>query len=357
MSSADAGAASPRRSRTVTVGGVSLGGTNPVRVQTMWKAPLGRTLDEEERRIALLQGAGCEIIRFAVPDDAALGALRALTARISLPVVADIHFDHRLALQALDFVHKIRINPGNIGAAWKVREVLSKASDRDVPVRVGINGGSLPRALRGEPDKGRAMVAAAEAEIDLLERSQFRNAVFSLKSSDVDATIRANTEFSSRYDYPLHLGLTEAGPLIPGLVKSSVALVRLLEAGIGATIRVSLSGPCEDEVYAAMEILAAAGLSRGGVRIVSCPKCARASFDVHAFLEEVGPWLRSCRRSATVAVMGCVVNGPEEAKHADFGITGAGKYALLFKKGNVERRVAKDEAFAALRSLMEEEDS
>lgn len=343
-----------KKAKAVKVGRLIMGGEFPVSVQTMWKQPLARPLDGTAREVARLAEYGCDLVRFAVPDMEQAELLGELAGMTEIPLVADIHFDHRLALRCMDFpVAKVRINPGNIGARWKVEEVVRKALDRDVAIRVGVNSGSLPASLRDEPDRAAAMIQAAEGELGTLESLGFRDIVVSLKASDADTTVRANRLFAERFEYPLHLGVTEAGPLIPGIVKSTYALAKLLEDGIGSTIRVSLSDAPEKEVLAGRSILSVLPGGRRGVNIVSCPRCGRASFDTHAFLERAQDWLYRLDRDVTVAVMGCVVNGPGEARHADIGITGAGNTVIIFRKGEIVRRVTPDEAFEAFREELE----
>ena len=260
-----------RTTRAVKVGNVIIGGGFPLPVQTMWKEPLREDLRSAAERISRLEELGCRICRFSVPDPEQAERLNRLADMVAMPLVADIHFDHTLALKCLEGkVAKIRINPGNIGSAEKVREVIARAEDRGVPLRIGINGGSLPSALRNETDKAAAMVKAAERELEILESMNFHEVIFSLKSSRLEDTIRANEIFARSCDYPLHLGITEAGSLIPGIVKSAVAFDRLLSAGIGDTIRVSLADSPENEVIAGKEILKAAGLLRQGISIISC---------------------------------------------------------------------------------------
>jgi (E)-4-hydroxy-3-methylbut-2-enyl-diphosphate synthase len=320
----------------------------------MWKEPLlAETFTETVRRTEILASFGAELLRFAVPDAETAGLLCKLQEAVSIPLVADIHFDHVLALICLEKLPKIRINPGNIGSEKKVREVVNKAADKGAAIRVGINSGSLPRQFRGLKDTAQAMLAAAEAELEIFENVGFSNVLFSLKSSDISTTVRANELFAERYGYPLHLGVTEAGPPIQGVVKNTAAIVPLLRAGIGGTIRVSLSGSCEDELIAGREIIAAAGMGNRGVNIVSCPRCGRTGFDVHGFLEKVEGWLLTLKTPITVAIMGCVVNGPEEARHADVGITGSGERILIFRSGEIVRRVTKDEAESAFREEVE----
>ena len=341
------------KTRVMRVGNVSLGGDSPVSIQTMWKRALPddrELLLKELRRFAVL---GCDIIRFAVPNEENAKLLAEIGPISPLPIVADIHFDYRLALIVLDGVQKVRINPGNIGAEWKVKEVLAKASDKGIPIRVGINGGSLPRKLRDLPQV-EGMIAAAENEIELLEARRFKDAVFSLKSSSAGNTIEVNRRFASRWDYPLHLGVTEAGPMIPGIVKNTRALLQLLGEGIGSTIRVSLSAPEEDEVVTGREILREAGLRPGGVDIVSCPRCGRSEFPVHELVGQIQEELYAIKKPLTVAVMGCVVNGPEEARHADIGITGSGNEAIIFRHGELIRKIPMDQALEALREEIRE---
>ncbi len=344
-----------RTTRAVKAGRLIIGGGFPVSVQTMWKSPIRiAELDATISELARLEGLGCDLVRFAVPDREAAEAVGALSRGSSMPVVADIHFDHTLALRCLDFpIAKIRINPGTLGAEWKIREVVGKAADKGVALRIGVNAGSLPRSLEGEGDRAEAMVKAAEEELDILERLSFRDVVFSLKSSDIGETIRANVRFSRDHDHPLHLGVTEAGPLIPGIVRSTAGIGNLLEQGIGETIRVSLSAPAIDEVIAGVEILKATGLRSECVTIVSCPTCGRTTFDVQKFVEKVSILVHSTKKPITIAVMGCPVNGPGEARKADLGITGAGKMAIVFKKGTIVRRVTYDQALEAFREEFE----
>lgn len=346
--------ASGNLTRQVHVGSVPIGGSAPVSIQTMWKRTLpdnDEILLEKLRAYATL---GCEIIRFAVPDEENAHRLVKIAAGSPLPVVADIHFDHKLALIVLEGVQKVRINPGNIGASWKVKEVLAKASDKGVPIRVGINGGSLPQDLR-HLSQAEAMFKAAEREIEHLEKQNFHKAVFSLKSSSSQTTMEVNRLFAKAYDFPLHLGVTEAGPQIAGIVKNTRAICSLLEEGIGATIRVSLSAPEEEEIIAAREILKEAGRRPGGVNIVSCPRCGRSEFPVHEIVAELQQELYAISASLTVAVMGCVVNGPEEARHADFGITGAGNEAIIFKHGELLRKIPMLQAKEILREELSRE--
>lgn len=330
---------------TVKVGDVLIGGGFPVSVQTMWKTPLTPKKHSFLSEIKDLKSLGCDIIRFSVPDMDSAVYLGAIAKESPMPIVADIHFDYRIALECIKLgIQKIRINPGNIGASWKVEEVIKAALDNDIPIRVGVNGGSLPSTLRDMEDRAAAMIISAEMEMEPLERLGFKNVVFSLKSSDIKTTVEANTVFSERYNYPLHLGVTEAGPMIPGVVKSTIVLQDLLKRGIGDTIRVSLSDSPASEIITGIEILKASGIKKDGVSIVSCPRCGRASFDTHSFTKKIESVLYRKKKSLSVAVMGCIVNGPGEARHADLGITGSGDTVVIFKKGKIIHKTTKDNA-------------
>jgi (E)-4-hydroxy-3-methylbut-2-enyl-diphosphate synthase len=311
---------------------------------------------------------GCELLRFAVPDTEAAEVLGNLASMVSIPLVADIHFDYKIALRCLDFpVAKIRINPGNIGSREKVRLVLEKAAKKNVPIRLGVNAGSLPqdlrRAVEGGLDRSEALVQAAERELDVFREFSFDRVLVSMKASGIADTIKANRLLAERSDAPLHIGLTEAGPLVAGTVRNTAALLALLAEGIGDTIRVSLSDTMENEVIAGREILRAAAeiageaaggrLRRAGVSIVSCPRCGRSGFDTHGFTRRWMERLYALEKDLTVAVMGCAVNGPEEARHADLGITGAGDKVLIFRRGKITRTVDAAEADAAFGEELE----
>jgi (E)-4-hydroxy-3-methylbut-2-enyl-diphosphate synthase len=336
--------------RQVAVGKLLLGGTAPIAVQTMWKSPLPGFDAALIERLRRLKALGCGILRFACPslgDAEVLGRLAEAVAAadIDLPLVADIHFDWRIALRCLDYpIAKIRINPGNIGDRWKVEEVLAKARDRGVPIRIGVNSGSLPKDLGALEDRAAALVEAAERELSIFGDFGFGEVLVSMKASDIETTVRANEAFAARHPIPLHLGLTEAGPLIPGVVRTAFAFERLLGRGIGATIRVSLSDSEEYEVIAGREILCALGLGGEAITLVSCPRCGRNTFDTHAFTERWRDRLYSIRKKATIAVMGCVVNGPGEGKHADLGICGSGDKVMIFRGGKILRTVPPENA-------------
>jgi len=335
-----------KNTRTVKVGSVLVGGGYPPPVQTMWKEPLGPDgLEAALARIRVLESLGCRILRFSAPDLAAAEAIGALAARTDMPLVADIHFDWRIALRCLDFpIAKIRVNPGNLGASWKLREVAAKAAGRGVTIRIGVNAGSLPADLKERADRAEALVEAAEREVAALDALGFGDVIVSMKASNVEETIRVNELFSSRHELPLHIGVTEAGPAVQGCIRSAVALHSLLSRGIGDTLRVSLSSEMEDEVLAGREIVALATGRREGADIVSCPRCGRAGFDTHAFAARWRDRIYGLGKPVTIAIMGCVVNGPGEARHADLGITGAGDRVIVFRGGQITRTCAPEDA-------------
>jgi (E)-4-hydroxy-3-methylbut-2-enyl-diphosphate synthase len=329
----------------VKTGNIIIGGGFPVSVQTMWKKPLAVPDQALFDELDQYKKIGCDIIRFAVPKLEDADIVGAIASRAQIPIVCDIHFDYRIALRCMDYpIAKIRINPGTIGAEWKVKEIVAKARDLGIPIRVGINGGSLPSSLEHEPDVAEAMVKAAEDELDLLVKLGFSQIVFSLKSQDVFATIRANELFSSRHEYPIHLGVTEAGPLIHGVMKNTIALSTLLSKGIGDTIRISLSDSSTNEIISGKLLLEILGLKKKGLGIVSCPMCSRSAFNVGDFVKRLSERLPSVDKEMTIAVMGCPVNGPGEAKNATLGITGAGKYAVIFKEGKIVKKVSIENA-------------
>jgi (E)-4-hydroxy-3-methylbut-2-enyl-diphosphate synthase len=314
------------------------------------------------RRVERLWNLGCRLLRFAVPGEEDAEVLGKLAAMVSMPLVADIHFDYKIALRCLDFpIAKIRINPGNIGGEDRISAVLSKAKDKGTPIRIGVNGGSLPRDLGRQVDAGtlsrpEALVLAAEREFALFDARGFTDFLVSLKASSVADTIKANRLLASRTRTPLHIGVTEAGPLVSGVVRNTAALYTLLKEGIGATIRVSLSDTMENEVIAGGEILRTLDEesgSAGGITLVSCPRCGRNSFDTHGFTERWRDYLYSLDKTAVIAVMGCAVNGPGESRHADLGITGAGNKVLIFKHGNIVRTIDSEEADAAFREELD----
>lgn len=332
-------------SKIAKVRNVLIGGDNPVRVQTMWDSSLqGADVDGIVSRIAKLSMMGCDIIRFSYVSSDDFIPFREICARSVMPVVADIHFDYKMALEALEAgAAKIRINPGNIGAKWKTKEVVTAALDRGAAIRIGLNSGSLPRN-DGNLEKDDLMVATALDYLDDLEGWGFTNTVVSLKASDVGLTMSAAKKFSAASGYPVHLGVTEAGSPVVSSVRSAWALGNLLSDHIGDTIRVSITGDLEDEVVAANEILRTLGLKKGGVRLVSCPRCGRHTFDSRRMVSLLEDDLRMIDKDITVAIMGCQVNGPGEAKDADFALTGIGKKAFLYKKGKLFKEVDMENA-------------
>jgi (E)-4-hydroxy-3-methylbut-2-enyl-diphosphate synthase len=357
--------------RTVYIGGagktkrIAIGGNAPVTVQTMWKEGIADILKNGDalslllRRIEVLKSLGCDILRFAVPDMESADSLIAIAAETSMPLVADIHFDYRLALRCLKGnVAAIRINPGNIGNRDKVEKVVEACREKGVAIRIGVNTGSLPEDLEKQVESGTLERAAALAqtaarEAAIFDELSFEQVVVSMKASSVSETVAANEAFAALYDLPLHIGVTEAGPLISGIVKSTLAFSTLLKEDIGSTIRVSLSSTPENEIIAGKEILRETGKRSGGVKIVSCPRCGRQGFDVHGFVNRWQTTLMSIDKDITVAVMGCVVNGPGEGKHADIGIAGAGGKAIIFKKGKIVRTVDAENADTVFKEELE----
>lgn len=327
--------------KSISLGTVKVGGRAPVSVQSMTKTDT-RDAAATISQIHELEEAGCEIIRVAVPDEKAACRLEEIKNRIAIPLIADIHFDHRLALMAIDAgVDGLRINPGNIGEKRKVAEVVKKASSCRVPIRIGINAGSLEKDLLkkyGHPTPA-ALVASALRNIKLLEHFDFDRIKVSLKASDVLSTVKAYRLIASRTHYPLHVGLTEAGPMPEGAIKSSLGMGILLAEGIGDTIRVSLTAPPVEEVKVGYAILRALKLRRFGPEIISCPTCGRCEVNIQGIVKELENRISHLKKTITIAVMGCVVNGPGEAREADIGIAGGKTSGLLFKKGKLLGKV------------------
>lgn len=341
------------KTRGIYVGSVPVGGGSLISVQSMTKTDT-RDIQSTVRQIKSLAKAGCEIIRIAVPDLEAAMALGSIKKSVGIPVIADIHFDWRLALEAIkQGVDALRINPGNIGAGWKVSEVVAAASDRHIPIRIGVNAGSLSKKLLakyGHPTP-EALVESAEEHINILEQLNFREIKVSLKASNIPTTVDAYRLFSRRSSYPLHIGISEAGPSFTGIIKSSVGLGIILSEGIGDTMRVSLSAGPHEEIRVAYEILKSLGLRTRGANIISCPTCGRCEIDIRGLASKVETRLKNIDMPITVAVMGCAVNGPGEAREADIGIAGGKGIGLLFRKGKIIKRVEEKEL---LNELMEE---
>ena len=336
------------KTREIKVGSIKLGGNNPIRVQSMCNTDT-RDAEATIAQIKELEAAGCELVRVAVPDFKAVRALPIIKSKINIPLVADIHYDFRLALASLPYVDKIRINPGTLGSRAKIALVVKAAKHRGIPIRVGINTGSLEKNVyRKYSNNVDRMIASVENSIRLLESFGFNNIVVALKSSDVLETIQAYRKFAAKYDYPLHLGLTEAGPGMTGAIRNSIAIGVLLSEGIGDTIRVSLTGNPVEEVNAAYDILNALALRKRGVILISCPTCSRCSVNLIEIVTRFKQLSSSIQTPIKVAIMGCEVNGPGEAKDADIGLAFSNKQGFLFRKGKIITKVSQEEALSKL---------
>lgn len=337
-------------SKRVKIGNIAIGGGEPVAVQSMLNV-ISTDIEGNVRQAKQLEAAGCEIIRVSVPDKAALQLIYKLKSAVDVPIVADIHFDYRLALESVSAgADKIRINPGNIGSDDKVKAVAVACAGAGVPIRIGVNSGSVEKHILEKYGSvcSDALVESAQYHVSLLERFDFSDIVISIKFSDVQMMFDAYKSAADIFDYPLHLGVTEAGTERMGLVKSAAGIGGLLLCGIGDTIRVSLTDDPVKEVYAAKDILKAVGLRKFGVNVVSCPTCGRTKIDLVSLANRVEQAVRDIDKPITVAVMGCVVNGPGEAREADFGIAGGDDCGLLFKKGEIIKKLPQDELFDAL---------
>lgn len=344
-----------RTSKKIKVGNTFLGGDSPVLVQSMLNVP-STDIDGSVKQAVELEKAGCQIIRFAIPNEEALALIEPIKNATTVPLVADIHFDYRLAIGAAERgIDKIRINPGNIGSEDRVKAVADICKQKGLPIRIGVNSGSLEKhilAKYGSPTP-EAMVESALFHASLLEKFDFDDIVISIKSSNVNTMIKAYELAAEKCDYPLHLGVTEAGTERMGIIKSAVGIGSLLTHGIGDTIRVSLTDDPVKEVYAAQDILKAIGLKTDCPYLVSCPTCGRTRIDLVGLAKQVEERLRDCKKPITVAVMGCIVNGPGEAKEADIGVAGGDGCGLIFKKGEILRKVPENEL---LDELMKEID-
>ena len=341
--------------RQIHVGGVAIGGGAPVVIQSMLNT---KTTDVEASlaQIRALKTAGCQIARLSVQNMEAARGFAEICKESELPLVADIHFDYKLAIAAAEGgAAKIRINPGNIGGEDRVKAVVDVCRDRNIPIRIGVNGGSLDKRLLdkyGHPT-AEALVESAFEHLELLEKQGFYDTCVSMKSSTVATMVAAARLFRSRCDYPLHIGVTETGPVKMGMIKSAVGIGSLLLDGIGDTIRVSLTDDPVQEVYAAKDILKAAGLRKEGVNIISCPTCGRTRIDLIGLVNRVDEALRDCQKPITVAVMGCVVNGPGEAREADIGIAGGDGWGMIFEKGIQVDKVPYDDLLPELMKRIE----
>lgn len=339
-----------RKTKKIKLGNTYVGGDAPILVQSMLNIP-AENIEGSVEQAKELAAAGCQVIRFAIPNENALNLIEPIKNAVDVPLVADIHFDYKLALGAAERgIDKIRINPGNIGDESRVKAVADICNQKGLPIRIGVNSGSLEKhilAKYGSPTP-EAMVESAMYHASLLEKFDFDNIVISIKSSDVNTMIHAYELASERCDYPLHLGVTEAGTERMGIIKSSVGIGSLLTRGIGDTIRVSLSDTPVKEVFAAFDILKAIGLKNDSPYLISCPTCGRTKIDLIGLAKQVEEKLRDCKKPIKVAVMGCVVNGPGEAKEADIGIAGGDGNGLIFKKGEILRKVPEEDLLTEL---------
>lgn len=341
--------------RQILVGNVPIGGGAPVVIQSMLNT---KTTDVEGslEQIKKLAAAGCQIARLAVPNREAARTFAEICRESPLPLVADIHFDYQLAILAAEGgASKIRINPGNIGGEDRVKAVVEVCKQKHIPIRIGVNGGSLDKKLLekyGHPTP-EALVESAFQHLELLEKQGFYDTCVSMKSSTVPNMVAAARLFRSKCDYPLHIGVTETGPVRQGLIKSAMGIGALLMDGIGDTLRVSLTDDPVEEVYAAKDILKAAGLRKEGVDIISCPTCGRTRIDLIGLVNRVDEALKDCRKPITVAVMGCIVNGPGEAREADIGIAGGDGWGMIFEKGEQVAKLPYDELLPALLERIE----
>jgi (E)-4-hydroxy-3-methylbut-2-enyl-diphosphate synthase len=328
-----------RKTKQINIGNVSVGGNSPISIQSMCNT-LTKDAKATIEQIHRLEQAGCEIIRVSVPDIESANTLKGIKENISIPLVADIHFDYRLALESAKYVDKLRINPGNIGDEEKIKLVIKAAKDRNLPIRIGVNMGSLEKDIESKYGlTAQALVESAKKHIEILESQNFYNTIVSLKASDVPRTIEAYRLFSKLNDYPLHIGISEAGTGFTGGIKSAVGIGTLLEQGIGDTIRVSLSADPVEEVKVGKEILKSLKLRKFGVEVTSCPTCARANLDIPKIASEIEEKTSNIKKPISIAVMGCAVNGPGEAKEVNLGIVGGKEDCLLYKDGNIIERL------------------
>lgn len=339
-----------KETKVVKIGNEYIGGSNKILIQSMCNTDT-RDIKSTVNQINLLEDAGCEIIRVAVPDMEAANALKEIKSKIKIPLVADIHFDYRLALKAIENgIDKLRINPGNIGNYERVKEVVNSAKERNIPIRIGVNSGSLEKDIlnKYKAVTPEGLVESALKHIDMLEGLDYENIVISIKASNVQFTIKSYKLLSEKVNYPLHLGITESGTVFSGSIKSAVGIGAILSMGIGDTIRVSLTGNPIEEIKTAKEILKSIGLRKFGIEFISCPTCGRTEIDLISIAEKVEKQCININKNIKVAVMGCAVNGPGEAKEADIGIAGGKGYGLIFKKGEILRKVPESELIEQL---------
>ena len=344
-----------KMTKKLMVGSVPVGGGTPVTIQSMCNTKTDQ-VDATVAQIHALEAAGCEIIRIAVPDEAAAMAVDRIKEQITIPLIADIHFNYKLAIMCAERgIDALRINPGNIGGEERVKAVAEACRRKRIPIRIGVNGGSLEKSLRAKYGgvTAEALVESAMGHVKLLNRYDFDDICISVKCSDVPLTMRSYTLLSQQTDYPLHLGVTEAGTPAMGMIKSAMGIGGLLCMGIGDTMRVTLTADPVEEVYAAQRILRAAGLRRDGVNLIACPTCGRTRIDLIPMAEEVERRLAGCKKNITVAVMGCAVNGPGEASAADVGIAGGDGEGMIFRKGEILYKVPQEQLVDALMKEIE----
>ncbi|CEP81385.1 flavodoxin-dependent (E)-4-hydroxy-3-methylbut-2-enyl-diphosphate synthase [Paraclostridium sordellii] len=333
-----------RLSKEVSVGSLKIGGNNPISIQSMTNTDTRdakATIDQIKR----LEEVGCDVVRVAVPDMEAAKNIGEIKKNVNIPIIADIHFDYRLALEAIDQgVDGVRINPGNIGSIDRVKMVVNKCRDKNLKIRIGVNGGSLEKELLEKYGSAtaEALVESAMGHVKILEDLEFHNIVISLKSSDIYKTLEAYELIAKKVDYPLHIGITESGSVKKGTIKSSIGVGALLLKGIGDTIRISLTGDPTEEVIVGKEILRSVDLLNDKIKVISCPTCGRCNIDLISVVNEVEEKINKVDKDITVAIMGCAVNGPGEAKEADIGIAGGKGEGLLFKKGEIIRKINGD---------------
>ncbi len=349
-----ANAAEKRKKRVIDIGGVKIGGNNRIAIQSMCNTKT-EDIEATVNQVLQLEALGCDIIRLAVPSVEAARAISEIKKRVNIPIVADIHFDHRLALHSIACgADKIRINPGNIGSREKVAEVAREAALAGVPIRVGVNSGSVNRTDVAQYGRAEAMLRALRSEVALLEELGFYNIVLAVKSSDISETLAVSQAVDKLYEYPMHIGITETGTLYTGVVKSAAGLGILLNHGIGNTIRVSLAADPSEEIRCAKALLAALGIRRFGVNVIACPTCGRTNVDVIGLAERVEKALYGVKANIDVAVMGCAVNGPGEARDADIGVAGGSGEYLLFSKGEIVGKISENEVLDRLVEMAKE---
>ncbi len=346
-----------RVSRCVKVGNLLIGGGNPVVIQSMTNTDTS-DVEATVEQIKRLEKAGCQMVRMTINTVEAAAAIKEIKKQVNLPLCADIHFDYKLALLAIENgIDKLRINPGNIGSDDKVKAVVEKAKEKDIPIRIGVNSGSIEKHILEKYGKPTAdgMVESAMYHVNLLEKNGFHDIVISLKASNVKMMVEAYRKISTMVDYPLHLGVTEAGTAFQGTVKSAIGIGSLLVDGIGDTIRVSLTEDPVEEIKVAREILKVLGLVESGVEIISCPTCGRTEIDLINLAKRVEKEFENEKRNIKIAVMGCVVNGPGEAKEADYGVAGGKGVGVLFKKGKIVKKVSEKDILPELKKLILED--